>query len=202
MNFGGGARTGETEAKASSLEQGVRGSFTEPYLFQPGLSLRLTGSTWWAQEPIYEYRSSGGRVVLSKDFSRVAVGTDRGARNRLSLSLIREYEDYAISESALADPTFRDELIALGLDPDTGRGTARLSAFEIDFERNTSAQPLNPRQGYSVVGTSGKCGIAARRQLYLQRSSWRGADLPRAGSRVSCGPTAPVPGRSPVPMAR
>ena len=152
VNFGGGARTGETEAKASSLEQGLRGSFIEPFLFQPGLSLRLSGSTWWAREPIYEYRSSGGRLVLSKDFSRVGVGTDRGARNRVGLSLIREYEDYAISESALADPSFREELIALGLDPDTGRGKGTLSAFEIDFERNTSSQPLNPRQGYSISG--------------------------------------------------
>ncbi|MEO5739169.1 MAG: POTRA domain-containing protein, partial [Vicinamibacterales bacterium] len=31
VNFGGGARTGEVEAKASSLEQGLRGSFLEPY---------------------------------------------------------------------------------------------------------------------------------------------------------------------------
>jgi outer membrane protein assembly complex protein YaeT len=152
VNFGGGARTGETEAKWSSLEQGLRGSFMEPFLLQPGLSVRLSGSTWWAQEPIYEYRSSGGRLVLSKDFSRAGVGADRGVRNRLSASLIREYEDYAISEGALADPTFREELIALGLDPDTGRGAGTLSAFEIDFERNTSAQPLNPRQGYSVSG--------------------------------------------------
>ena len=152
VNFGGGARTGEIEAKGSSLEQGLRGSFTEPFLFQPGLSVRLSGSTWWAKEPIYEYRSSGGRVVLSKDFSRAGVGAIRGVRNHVSLSLIREYEDYAISESALADLTFREELIALGLDPDTGRGKGTLSAFEIDFERNTSEQPLNPRQGYAVSG--------------------------------------------------
>ena len=90
--------------------------------------------------------------MLSKDFSRAGLGADRGVRNRLSLSLIREYEDYAISDSALSDPTFRDELIALGLNPDTGRGKGTLSAFEIDFERNTSSQPLNPRQGYSVAG--------------------------------------------------
>ena len=55
VNFGGGARTGEVEAKASSLEQGVRGSLLEPFLFQRGLSLRLSGSTWWADEPVYEY---------------------------------------------------------------------------------------------------------------------------------------------------
>ena len=152
VNFGGGARTGDTEAKWSSLEQGLRGSFTEPFLFQPGLSLRLSGSTWWAEEPIYEYRSSGGRAVISKDFSRAGVGASRGVRNRISVSLIREYEDYAISEAALADVTFREELIALGLDPDTGRGSGTLSAFEVDFERNTSAQPLNPRQGYSISG--------------------------------------------------
>lgn len=152
VNFGGGARTGETEAKWSSLEQGLRGSFIEPYLFQRGLSVRLSGSTWWAQEPIYEYRSSGGRLVLSKDFSRAGIGADRGVRNRVSLALVREYEDYAISETALADATFREELIALGLDPDTGRGKGTLSSFEIDFERNTAAQPLNPRQGYSISG--------------------------------------------------
>jgi len=152
VNFGGGARTGETEAKWSSLEQGLRASFTEPFLFQPGLSLRLSGSTWWAAEPIYEYRSSGARAVLSKDFSRAGVGAIRGVRNRVSLSLIREYEDYAISDSALADATFREELIALGLDPDTGRGSGTLSAIELDFERNTAAQPLNPRQGYSISG--------------------------------------------------
>lgn len=160
VNFTGGARTGETEAKWSSLEQGVRGSFTEPFLFQPGLSVRLTGSTWWAEEPIYEYRSSGGRIILSKDFSRAGAGADRGVRNSLSVSFIREYERYAISQSALDDPTFRDELIALGLDPDTGQGAGTLSAIEIDFERNTSAQPLNPRQGYSIGAHLESAGTA------------------------------------------
>ncbi len=77
VNFFGGARTGEVEAKASSLEQGVRGSFLEPFLFQRGLSLRLSGSTWWADEPVYEHRSSGGRITLAKDFSRARVGSER-----------------------------------------------------------------------------------------------------------------------------
>ncbi len=150
VNFGGGARTGEVEAKASSLEQGLRGSFVEPYLLQRGLSLRMSGSTWWANEPVYEYRSSGGRIGLSKDFSRAGVGGERGVRNTLSATFIQEYENYTINPTVLEDVTFRDELIALGLDPETGRGTGTVAAIELDFERNTAAQPLDPRQGYLV----------------------------------------------------
>ena len=162
VNFGGGARTGETEARVSSLEQGLRGTFVEPFLFQRGLSLRVGGSTWWAKEPIYEYRSSGARVSLSKDFSRAGLGFDRGVRNRISVGVVREYEDYAITEQALADASFREELIALGLDPDTGRGKGTLSALEVDFERNTSGQPLNPRQGYSISGHLESAGTLLR----------------------------------------
>ena len=158
VNFGGGARTGEVEAKASSLEQGLRGSFHEPFLFQRGLSLRLSGSTWWADEPVYEYRSSGGRITLRKDFGRAGVGGERGVRNVVSATFVQEYEDYTIAPTVLLDQAFRDELIALGLDPETGRGTGTVTALEFDFERNTAAQPLDPRQGYVVNAHVEKAG--------------------------------------------
>ena len=150
LNFGGDARVGEVEAKASSLEQGLRGSFTEPFLFQRGLSLRLSGSSWWANEPVYEYRSSGGRIGLTKDFSRAGFGPERGIRNVVSATVIQEYEDYTIAPEVLEDRTFRDELIALGLDPETGRGSGTVAALEVDFSRSTSVQPLDPRQGYVI----------------------------------------------------
>ena len=162
VNFFGGARTGEVEAKASSLEQGVRGSVLEPYLLQRGLSLRLSGSTWWADEPEYEHRSTGGRFTLAKDFSRARVGGERGVRNTVSVSFIQEYEDYAVAPSVLEDPTFRDELIALGLNPVTGRGKGTVAAVELSFERNTAEQPLDPRQGYSVSGHVQRAGQFAR----------------------------------------
>ena len=158
VNFGGGARTGDVEARASRLVQGVRASFTEPFVFQRGLSLRLSGSTWWADEPVYESRSSGGRATVSKDFSRAGFATVRGVRNVLSASFIQEYQDYVVNPSVLADPTFRDELIALGLNPETGRGTGTVTGFEVDFERTTSSQPLDPRQGYFVSGHVEKAG--------------------------------------------
>ena len=158
VNFFGGARTGEVEAKASSLEQGLRGSYHEPFLFQRGLSLRVSGSTWWADEPVYEYRSSGGRIGLTKDFSRAGVAGERGVRNVVSATFLQEYEDYTIAPTVLLDQGFRDELIALGLDPETGRGTGTVAALEFDFERNTAAQPLDPRQGYVVSAHIEKAG--------------------------------------------
>jgi outer membrane protein assembly complex protein YaeT len=163
VNFLGGARTGDVEARASSLVQGVRFTFNEPFFLQRGLSLRLAGSTWWANEPVYESRSSGGRATLTKDFSRAGFGAiRRGVRNSVSASLIQEYEDYIVAPEVLADPTFRDELIALGLNPETGRGTGTVTAIEIDFERSTSMQPLDPRQGYLVSGHVEKAGQVLR----------------------------------------
>ena len=158
VNFFGGARTGEVEAKASSLEQGLRGSYQQPFLFQRGLSLRVSGSTWWADEPVYEYRSSGGRIGITKDFSRAGIAGERGVRNLVSATFLQEYEDYTIAPTVLLDQSFRDELIALGLDPETGRGTGTVAALEFDFERNTAAQPLDPRQGYVLNGHIEKAG--------------------------------------------
>ncbi len=149
VNFTGGARTVDTEAKWSSLEHGVRGSFTEPYLFR-GVSARVTGSTWWASEPAYTYRSRGGRIIFTKQLTRGSAGVARSIRNELHFSLIREYENYQITKSALEDLTIRDQLIALGLDPVTGKGTGTLSAFDVDFDRDTSDRPLDPRRGYLV----------------------------------------------------
>ena len=46
----------------------------------------------------------------------------------------------------------------MGLNPETGRGKGTVTAVEVDFERNTSAQPLDPRQGYVVNGHVEKAG--------------------------------------------
>lgn len=149
VNFTGGARTVDTEAKWSSLEQGFRGSFTEPYLFK-GTSVTVSGVSWWASEPAYTYRSRGGRIVVAKEFGRGSAGILRGLRQEVRVSLIREYENYQVAKAALLDPSVRDQLIALGLNPVTGKGTGTLSAFEVDFDRDTSGRPLDPRTGYLV----------------------------------------------------
>ena len=64
---------------------------------------------------------------------------------------------YVISEEALNDPTFRDQLIALGLDPRTGDGGGRVGALTFDYHRSTTNNVLDSRRG-SVV------------QFHLERS--------------------------------
>jgi outer membrane protein assembly complex protein YaeT len=150
VNFTGGARTLDTEAKWSSLEHGFRGTVREPYLLQSGLSVQLQGSSWWTSEPAYTYRSNGGRLIFTKELSRGAAGAITNTHNEVRVSLINEHENYAIVTSALQDLTLRDQFIALGLDPTTGKGNGTLSAVEIDFDRDTSGRPLDPRKGYRL----------------------------------------------------
>ena len=116
VNFTGGARTVETEAKWSSLEHGFRGTFTEPYLVTSGLRLQLQGSSWWSSEPVYTYRSSGGRVILTKELGHGAAGVMAGTHNEVRVSLINEHETYAITPSALTD--LSNGLIMQGVGPD------------------------------------------------------------------------------------
>jgi outer membrane protein insertion porin family len=150
VNFTGGARTLETEGKWSWLEHGLKGTFTEPYLFTTGLSLTLTGASWWLDEPTYTDQSNGGQITLTKQFGRGTAGVMRGVYNEVRVSFISEHESYAISNSGLQDPSLRDQFIALGLNPATGEGDGTLSAIEIDYVRDTSGRNLESRRGYMV----------------------------------------------------
>jgi outer membrane protein insertion porin family/translocation and assembly module TamA len=69
----------------------------------------------------------------------------------LALTYANEWEDYVVSEEALNDPTFRDDLIALGLNPETGADTGRLSSLMFDAGRNTTENLLNATQGYVAI---------------------------------------------------
>ena len=177
VNFGGGARTGETEAKYSSLEQGLRASFIEPFMFQRGLSMRITGSTWWADEPIYEYRSLGGRIVIAKDFSRVGFGAERGVRNRLSTSLIHELRrlcDFRRSagrsgvsrgaDRAGSRPRYRAR-----------QGNAFVVRGRLRAQHRGAAVESAP--GLQCVRSPGHGRLAPRRHIRLQRTSGRRAIL-------------------------
>ena len=149
VNFGGGARTMGVLARYSGLDRGVRLNFKEPYFFGPRNDLSLSGQSWHSDEPAFTLDTNGGRATITRHFRRGG-GPVLGSRptTTLSLTYANEHENYAISNLALEDLSFRDELIALGLDPRRGTGTGTRSAISIDGGRNTTNNLLDAKQGY------------------------------------------------------
>jgi outer membrane protein insertion porin family/translocation and assembly module TamA len=149
VNFLGGARTAGVLARYSALDKGVRLNFKEPYFFGARNDFTLTGQSWHTDEPAFTLDTNGGRVTITRQFRR---GGGPVLKSRptttLSLTYANEYETYTISDEALKDPTFRDELIALGLDPRFGMGRGTRSAISLDGGRNTTNNLLDAKQGY------------------------------------------------------
>jgi outer membrane protein assembly complex protein YaeT len=140
-NFFGGARTFGIEARWSSLDRGVKADLTEPYFLKPHLSLTFSGQAWNAREPAYSSDTLGGRITLRHQ-------SDPRARNMWALTFVDEYQRSTVSEEALADPSLRDELIALGLDPRDGKQAGSVIGFQLDVTRNTARNLLDARRGY------------------------------------------------------
>lgn len=154
VNFFGGARSAGVEGKWSSLDRGVRLNFHEPFFFRPRLSLSASGQAWFANEPLYTLRTSGGRVTVRRELSSGGPRSARPARTTMSLAFINEYQSYTILPEALADLKSRDFLIELGLDPtgtsgrDPGVGEGTLVALDFDAQRNTTGNVLDAKGGY------------------------------------------------------
>jgi outer membrane protein insertion porin family len=158
VNFFGGARTAGFVARYSDLDRGVKLNFKQPYFFSPRYSFGMTGQSWFSSEPAFDLTTIGGRMTVSREFRRARTPMI-GARasSSLSLTYANEWEDYTISNEALTDPTFRDELIALGLDPRCGRGprcfrgAGQVSSLFIDAGRNTTENLLDAKKGYVAI---------------------------------------------------
>jgi outer membrane protein insertion porin family/translocation and assembly module TamA len=148
VNFFGGARTAGVFARYSSLDRGVRLNFRQPYFFSPRYSLGVSGQSWFSDEPAYRLTTVGGRVTVAREFGRRRSVLGAQQTTSLAFTYVNEWEDYVVSDEALNDPTFRDELIALGLDPTTGADTGRLSSIMIDAGRNTTENLLDATKGY------------------------------------------------------
>lgn len=148
LNFMGGARTASAQGKWSSLDRGIRTELRQPHLFSPDTSLTLSAQTWFADEPAYTLHTRGGRATITRELSQPDVVSGRGAVSSMSVGWIYEREAFTISSEALADPTFRSQLIALGLDPTTGKDDGILNALTIDYRRSTAPNVLDSTRGY------------------------------------------------------
>jgi outer membrane protein assembly complex protein YaeT len=148
VNFFGGARTLGIETKWSSLDRGVRLNFSEPYFLSPSYKFDASIQQWRAKEPAFELLTRGGRASITREILRRDSYGRRRSVTRAGLSIIDEHENYTITPEALADPTFRDELIAQGLDPETSKGRGTLVAIGLDLTHDTTDTLLDAQRGY------------------------------------------------------
>jgi len=142
LNFFGSARHADVETKWSSLDRGVRFEYTEPFFLTGHYSLNFESRAWQAVEPVYELRSLGGRASLRHQAN---------SQNYWTVSLINEFQRSAISEAGLEDFSIRDDLIALGLNPQTGTTRGTTGAIAFDINRNTTNNLLDANQGYVLA---------------------------------------------------
>jgi outer membrane protein assembly complex protein YaeT len=158
VNFFGGARTAGIEGKWSSLDRGVRVNFNEPWFFTRHLSFSAQGQTWNEQEPVYRVTTYGGRAGVAWRRERRDPLARRGATTSVGLSFINEYTDYRVSDEALADPSLRNQLIALGLDPETGAASGTLVSLRLQADHDTTSSRLDPQRGFALSGAVEQAG--------------------------------------------
>ncbi len=152
VNFFGGARTMQFIGQASRLDRGVRLNFKQPAVFGPRYGLQVERSAVAQRRAGLHARHATAAVSRSSGCSPAA-GRTRSAlpTTTLFLKYTNQYERYTVSEEAQNDPTFRDDLIALGLNPETGEGQGWLSSLTFDVSRGTGGtNQTSPRSGYVV----------------------------------------------------
>jgi outer membrane protein insertion porin family/translocation and assembly module TamA len=142
VNFFGGARSAGAHVRWSSLDRGARLDFTQPYVFTPHFSFGAEAQDWYTFTPAYNSVVVGGKTTLTHRTSQ---------HSSWAVSMTSEHDRSSISNEALSDPTLRDELIALGLDPTTGEQNGTLNAVGFDLQHSTADNILNAHRGYQLA---------------------------------------------------
>jgi outer membrane protein assembly complex protein YaeT len=204
VNFFGGARTLGVDTKWSSLDRGVRLNFIEPYFMSPSYKFDASIQQWQSNEPAYTLLTRGGRASVTRELLRRDGYGRKRSVTRAGLSFIDEYENYTIAPEALADPTFRDELIALGLDPETSEGRGTLVALALDLTHNTTDNLLDAQRGYLAALHVEQAATALGGDWsYLEatldgRHYWKTGPWGLIASRIRIGSIKPNGGAVPV----
>jgi outer membrane protein assembly factor BamA len=111
-------------------------------LFRPHFSLGGEGQKWRTFTPAYSSDVTGVKATITHTAN---------ARTSWSVSVTSEHDISTISEEALNDPTLRSSLIALGLDPVTGKQDGTLNALGLDFRHSTADSLLDAHRGYQLA---------------------------------------------------
>ena len=189
LNFLGGARSAGAHVRWSSLDRGVRARF-QPAVFLPPalLARRAKAQQWYTYTPAYSSIVRGGKATL------ITQRSDQ--QTSWCVSLTSERDSSSIATNVLTDPTLRNDLIALGLDPRTDEQSGTLNAVGFDAQHSTADNVLNAHRGYQLafhIEQAGGCCPARSttapsrptRRTTCRSASDSGARQPRCRSATS-----------------
>lgn len=149
LNFLGGARLAGAHVRWSSLDRGARLDFNQPYFFRPRLSLGAEAQQWYTYTPAYRSIVTGVKLTVTHRSSE---------RTSWAASMTSEHDSSTIAAEVLTDPSLRNDLIALGLDPTTLEQNGTLNAIGFDVQHSTADNLLDPRRGYQVAWHAEQAG--------------------------------------------
>jgi outer membrane protein insertion porin family/translocation and assembly module TamA len=123
--------------------------FHPAVLFTPRVSLSWTGQDWLTFTPAYQSTVFGTTVTTVYQPAR---------QTSLSFSVTAEHDKSTIADSVLADPTLRNDLIALGLNPETNAQSGTLNALRLEGRHATTDNLLDSRTGYILSASVEQAG--------------------------------------------
>ncbi|HXT68363.1 MAG TPA: BamA/TamA family outer membrane protein [Vicinamibacterales bacterium] len=147
LNFHGGAKQATVDAKYSAIERGIDLGLIDPYAWRSGLSSRIGATAWRTQQLTYDSERYGGSYGLTYQTERASSSAHPPIRYRAQATYAYQRIRFGITQEFLADQSRRDERIALGFDPDTGRASGGLATIELSLERQALDNAANPRRG-------------------------------------------------------
>lgn len=175
VNFLGGARSASAHGRWSSLDRGVRADFTQPYFLRPRYALNVEGQHWLTFTPAYTSTVTGGRLTMTHRMSE---------RTSWSVSGTDERTVSSITSAALNDPALRNDLIALGLDPRTGKQAGTLTSLGFDLQRSTADNLLNAHRGYQIAFHAEEAGRFLPGTFHYYGTTFDGRHYLPFGERV------------------
>jgi len=142
LNFFGGAREAGAHARWSSLDRGLQLDFLQPYLFDPHMSLKVVGQQWYSYTPAYQSRTTGLTATATYRLRQ---------RTTASLSFTTEFDASSIAKDVQGNLALRNNLIALGLNPETNEQRGQLNSIKVEGHHSTADNLLNARRGYQLT---------------------------------------------------
>jgi outer membrane protein assembly complex protein YaeT len=142
VNFLGGARSAGAHGRYSSLDRGLRLDFNQPYFFWPHVSLGGEAQQWYTYTPAYRSTVRGAKATLTHRESQ---------RTSWAVSINTEHDSSTVDPAVLANREQFATLIALGLDPISGKQDGTLNALAFDLQHSTADNVLNAHRGYQMA---------------------------------------------------